>query len=161
MALRDRLQGKTRPTLPHLIRVDDTTDAVTAANAAQNDLLAALGTEREQAARDAVQAAQDALTACFEPITLTAMRPEDFEALIAAHPPREGHPVDQAWNVDTLPRATFFACAPADMTEQEWADWLTTTCSHAEQVELFNSAVAVNVRTISPTLPKDFLSILS
>ncbi|WP_062441254.1 hypothetical protein [Herbidospora daliensis] len=161
MGLRERLEGKKRLPLPYLVRVDDTTEATSAATEAQQAFLAALGTEGEEAAREAVKAAQAALAACFEPIPLTPMEPEEFEALLAAHPAREGHPVDEAWNTDTLPEAAFLACAPDVMTGPEWLAWIKKTCSHAEKISLFNAAVAVNVRTISPTLPKDWMSILS
>lgn len=161
MGLRERLKGKKRLPLPYLVRVDDTNDATRAITEAQQAFMAALGTEQQEAASEAVKAAQAALAACFEPIPLTPMEPEDFEALLAKHPAREGHPVDEAWNTDTLPEATFLECVPDAMTGPEWLAWIKETCSHAEKISLFNAAVAVNVRTISPTLPKDWLSILS
>ena len=160
MGLRERMASKALPCLPYRVRIDDTTAAEQAVRDAQGELLLALGTDREKDARLAVEAAGALLAACFETITLTAMDPDAFEELVAEHPPREGHPDDEAWNVDTLPRATFLACAPDFYTPEEWVAWLTK-CNSGERTDLYNAAVAINVRTVSATLPKDWTSILS
>ncbi|MDH2425787.1 hypothetical protein [Sphaerisporangium sp. TRM90804] len=159
MGLRERLDGKERPTLPYKVRVQDTTAAEAALGEAQAELLMALGTEREATAQEAVKAALAALEECFEPIIFTAMDPEEFEVLVAQHAPRPDTE-DEAWNVDTLPRETFLRCAPPVYTPEEWLEWITRTCNRTERVELFNAAVAVNVRTVSPTLPKGWTEIL-
>jgi hypothetical protein len=160
LGLRERLQGKKRPTLAYPVRIDDTSAAMQAVADAQGELLVSLGTEREKAAREALAAAREALKGCFEEIVLTAMAPGDFEALVDAHPPREGTD-DEAWNVDALPRAAFLLCAPDVFDAAGWEGWLAEKCSEAEQVDLFNAAVAVNVRTVSATLPKDWMETLS
>ncbi len=159
MGLRERLDGKKRPTLPYKVRVEDTTAAEAALGEAQAELVLALGTEREAAAQQTVKTALAALGACFEPIVFTAMDPEAFEALVAEHPPRPDTE-DESWNADTLPRETFLRCAPPVYTAEEWLVWIARTCNRAERVELFNAAVAVNVRTVSPTLPKGWTEIL-
>ena len=156
----DRLDGKKRTVVPYKVRVDDTTAALAATQEAGNALLLALGTEREAEAREALTVAQAELEACFATIPLTAMDPDQFEALVADHPPREGTK-DEAWDADTLPRATFFACVPAGRPTEWWEAWLKKTCSNAEQVNMFNAAVIANVRMVSPHLPKEWTEILS
>lgn len=159
--LRERLLNRTRPTAAFPLRVDDDTAAAATVAEAQMGLLLAAGTDRESEAREALQAAQAALHACYESITLRAMRPEDFEALADAHPPREGNSDDDAWNTDTFPLAVFLACAPPDLTAEEWQAFLEESVSDAEQAGLLTMAVAVNARTVDPSVPKDWTQILS
>ncbi len=160
MDLFDRLAAKPRPSLPYPVRVEDTTAAQQAVSDAQGELLMSLGGEREEAARQRLADARAALGGCFQVITLTALPPEDFEALVDKHEPREGTD-DEAWNADTFPRAAFYACVPPGRDEAWWADWLRRTCSDGEQTDMFNAAVAINVRSVSPTLPKGWTEILS
>lgn len=161
----ERLDAKPRPSLPYPVRVEDTTTAQQAVADAQGELLLSLGSEHEEAARQRLADAGAALKACFQVIKITAMDPELFEDLVDDHPPREDTDEkkwdDEAWNADTFPRALFYECVPPGRDEAWWAAWLKRTCSDGEQTDLFNAAVAVNVRSVSPTLPKGWTEILS
>lgn len=158
-SLRDRLRARPRPTLAYELPVGDVA-AARQAMAGAEDALRAARFRSDDAAEQAVAAARETLTeaeanleACYETVTLTALPPAEFEALVAVHPPREGTG-DEAWNIDTFPRACFLACAPGDLSEAEWEAVLGENLSHAERAELYSLAIAVNVRVVSPALPK-------
>lgn len=162
-SLREQLLGRPRPTLQCPIAVADTAAAERAATEAQAELqLLVLTGEADAAAeaRQRLQEAKTALEACFQPVTLTALPPDEFEALADAHPPREGTD-DEAWNVDTFPRACFLACAPTDLSTQEWETFLSERVNDGERARLYGTALAVNVRTVDPTVPKDWTGMLS
>lgn len=81
--------------------------------------------QKAAAVADALAAGEQAqrdLDGCYATIRLQAMRPQDYEMLIAAHPP-EGEQADDAppWNDTTLVPALLAACAEGDMTEDAWA----------------------------------------
>lgn len=158
-SLRDRLRARPRPTLPYELPVGDVAAARQAVARAEDALRAARfrsddGAEQAvAAAREALTGAEAALKACYETVTLTALPPADFEALVALHPPREGTS-DEAWNVDSFPRACFLACAPVDLSEAEWESVLAENLSIAERAELYSVAIAVNVRVVTGALPK-------
>jgi hypothetical protein len=107
-----------------------------------------------EAARAAVDKAQEKLDACYEKIELTPLPPDDFEALIGKHPPREDTD-DTRYNKATFPTACFLACAPADLSEQEWIEFLKSNVSSVERDDLLNLAVGVNVRRVDQAVPKD------
>lgn len=165
MGPRERLLGRARPTDSCQIRVDDSTKAEAEASAAAAELQMVLlvgGDEqaREQA-RERVHQAQAALRACFEEIVCTALPPAEFEALADAHPPRPDDLLDEAWNMDTFPRACFLACAPGYFTTAEWETWLDTQVNEGERIRLYNTAINANTRVPDPTLPKDSTPTLS
>jgi hypothetical protein len=158
----DRLSGRALPTDTYWIRVDDPTQAGEAlAEARENFRTKLLIDAPEDAiteAREAVKAAEAALKACYEPIVVTALPPDDFEVLVGKHKPRPDTD-DDAWDTTTFPKACFFACAPKEWDTAGWEAFLTTLSS-AEKKSLFHTAVAVNARVLDPTLPKDWNGIL-
>jgi hypothetical protein len=155
----DRLKNRARPSDTYWLQVEPTERAgralATAKETLQLRLLAGADEDATAAAREAVAAAEAELKACYEPITVTALAPAAFEQLVKEHPPRAGSD-DDAWNMDTFPRACFLACAPADWDGPEWAAFLDDRLSEAERLRLCNVAVAVNVRVPDPTVPKDW-----
>ncbi|MBB5130542.1 hypothetical protein HNP84_000230 [Thermocatellispora tengchongensis] len=163
-SLRDRLRARQRPSVPCRLQVDDTAAAQRAAEEAVVALRLAqargAAPEEVTAAREAVTAAQAALEACYATVTVTALPPGDLEALVAAHPPREGSD-DREWNTDTFPRALLLECLPGDMTGEEWAEFLATSCSDGEVAALEQAALAVNVRAPDGTLPKGWIETIS
>lgn len=97
-----------------------------------------------------VESAQAALAACFEPITLRALPPGEYEALVAAHKDEKAEDgVDSAG----LRRAAFLACVQGDLSEAEW-DEVFAQCSMGERVALFATALAVNIRNTDGSIPK-------
>ncbi|MCK2214292.1 hypothetical protein MF672_010885 [Actinomadura sp. ATCC 31491] len=159
MSRRDRLRGRGRPTARYPLPVDDVAAATRALRLAERAWqLAHLRTDEGgpaavAAAREALDQAQQALQECYETIELTALAPEDYEQLVAQHPPREGSD-DEEWDTEQFPVACFLACAPGDMGDQEWAEFLRRNVSWLERQELLQLAVAVNVRAVDPAVPK-------
>lgn len=162
MSLKKRLTGRALPSFTYRIRVDDTSAAEKALTEAQAEFqLAHISgdADRIDTAKKAVVDAEKALNSCYEAIVLTAMRPDEFEALVDAHPVRQNTD-DEAWNMSTFPKACFLACAPKDLTTEEWDTFLSESCSEGERTSLFNAAIAVNVRIPDPTVPKGLMEIL-
>ncbi len=159
MSRRDRLRGRGRPSATYPLPTGEVAAAARALRLAERAWqLAHLradegGPAAVAAAREALDQAQQTLEAAYETIELTAMAPEDYELLVTKHPPREGTD-DEEWNTDTFPVACFLACAPGDMGEQEWEEFLRRNVSWLEKEELLNLAVAVNVRKVDPAVPK-------
>jgi hypothetical protein len=155
---RARLLARKRPSIVYQLAVVDDTDAVTELAEAKDALDRAelrLDDTAGQAVTDAekrLAAARRAVEACYEPVTLTAMDPAAFEALVAEHPGREGK--DERWNDATFPLACFRACVDtSDLSADEWAELLTTSVSQAEQVALYAVAIAANARWPSGSIP--------
>ncbi|MEU8379781.1 hypothetical protein [Streptosporangium sp. NPDC048865] len=160
-SLRERLMNRRRPSATCRIRVDDTASATKALEQAVVGLrlLRGSGEDDLAQAQAAVREAQEALEACYQPLTLLALRPPDFEALVAAHPPREGTD-DIEWNVDTFGPALFRACAQGDMTDADWDAWFVESCSDGEEAALYQAALAINVRAPEGTIPKELTRML-
>jgi hypothetical protein len=156
---RDRLTGRTRPSdTYHLLAEDDT-----AARAAVEAALEALGTARmrlDDRAAEAVSEAEtalaranEALAACYEPVVIRAMHPKKFEELAAEHPPRKDQ--EERWNRDTFPRALFLDSVVGEMTREDWESFLEDgRCSDGEQNGLFLTAQLVNARIPDGSIPK-------
>jgi hypothetical protein len=157
---RERLLARRRPTTIHQLAVEDDVVAVAELGAAKD----AVDTARfrsddgaQQAVTDAekrLKAARAAVEACYEPVTLTALPPAEFEALIAKpeFAARDGK--EERWNADTFPRACFLACVDtSDLTADEWAGFVDGSLSQGEREALFLAAVGVNARWPSGAVP--------
>ena len=170
-SLRERLRARERPSLDYELPVGDVIGAQRALEAAEEAHRQALrhaariataenASDAEQAeAQAAVEAAREALAqaeadlaACYEHIKLTAMPPDEYEALKALHPPRPDTD-DTEYNGATFPRECFLACA-TELTPEEWEPILAENLTYAEREDLFLLAVAVNTRLVNPALPK-------
>jgi hypothetical protein len=158
---RERLLARKRPTFDYQFAVDDDTDAVAELNAAKEALDRA-GFRDDDGAAQAVAdaearlaAARAAVEACYEPVTLTALLPADFEALVALpeHAPREGK--DEKWNGETFPRACFMACVDTsgDMSAEDWAAFATENVSAGERESLRLAAISLNARWPTGAVP--------
>lgn len=161
--LRDRLLDRQRPVLAVSLLIDDDTQARRDVALAEEAFRVAHlrgEDDREKAVRAArreVDKTIKALDGCFATVTVRAMPPEEFEALIAAHPPeqgKDGGDAGEAWSDVTFPRAAFLACVDGDMSRAEWEKFLDTQCSQAERLQLYNAALSVNVRAPSYAVPK-------
>ncbi len=159
MPLRERLASRSRPTATYLLQIDDTTEAERELSEAQAALILATDDDKE-AARERVKAAQSKLEDCFEPIVFTALPPKEFEALVDAHPPRKGTE-DEAWDTTTFPRACFLACAPGELSSEEWDQFIAERCSDGETSALYSAAISANIRVPDPSLPKGLMEILA
>ncbi|MFI6883363.1 hypothetical protein [Streptosporangium canum] len=159
MSLRERLLGRPRPFDTYPLRIDDDTEVRKELERARI-LLRILQAQGETADESAVRAAaadlaaaEAQMAACYEQVILRAMPPDDFEALISAHKPREGSE-DRVWNLETFPKACLMECVESDLTAAEWEQVWTEVLSHGERGELCNAAIKVNVRSPDSTLPK-------
>lgn len=111
--------------------------------------------EVQEAARK-VDGAQAKLDACYEPLTLTALPPADFEALMAAHPPtKEQRSKDFEWNEETFRPALLAVTVEGDMTEDDWAEMNKSgQITWGEFTALFNACLNVNSRSSDDLLGK-------
>ncbi|MDN3356086.1 hypothetical protein [Actinomadura sp. DC4] len=164
-ARRERLLGRKRRTLNYQLAVDEDADAVVelveakdaldAAHIAAEDLTADRADELIGEAEERLQRARDAVAACYEPVLLTAMLPEDFEELAAKpeYAAREGR--DERWNEDTFPRIVFTECLPSDdvLSPEEWMNLVDTSLASGERKHLFAVAVGLNSRMPSGSIP--------
>ena len=158
---RERLLARKRPTVDYQLAVEDEADAVAELNAAKEALDQARFRDddgAEQAIADAearLDAARAAVDACYEPATLTALSPADFEAMIARpeYAPRDGK--EEKWNGDTFPAAIFLACVDTsgDMSAEDWATLVTENVSAGERESLYLVAIGVNARWPTGSIP--------
>jgi hypothetical protein len=158
---RERLLARKRPTVDYQLAVEDDADAAAELSAAREALHAAgFRTDEgaEQAVADAearLAAARTAVEACYEPVTLTALPPAEFEALVAEpeYAPREGK--DERWNAETFPRACFLACVDTtgEMTAEDWDTFTAENVSDGEREAMFLAAVGINARWPSGSIP--------
>lgn len=157
---RERLLARRLPSTVYQLAVEDDTEAVAELGAAKD----ALDTAKFRSDDDAEQAVVDAekrlakarraVEACYEPVTLTALPPAEFEALIAKpeHTARDGK--TEQWNAETFPKACFLACVEVgDLTANEWEAFVDGSLSKAERDALFLAAVGVNARWPSGSIP--------
>lgn len=151
---RDRLMNRTLPSVTQAIAIDDPTSALRALSHAdrvhQHAVRSGDAAEIKRT-KAALTRAQKKHDACFEQLTIRALRPKMYEALIAEHPPtREQtatatapHEAPQ-WNRDTFRPALLAACVEGDMTAEDWAAWLEEHSSRGEGDKLFVVTLALN-----------------
>lgn len=145
MGLKDRLSARRRPTATYQLRIDDDTTARAELAAAR-----AAGDEAR------IVAAQEAVEACYEQVTLTALPPADMEALLAEHPAPETLQGKSIFNPATFIPALLAACVDSDVTEADWAEYITTgAMTFGETTDLFNAVWELNYRAPDPAIPKD------
>jgi hypothetical protein len=174
---RERLLGRPRPSLPYPILVADMDgprqelDKVLR-TARQAMIRADEGTPEHAAAVASIEAAQAAVDACYETVTLRALPPAGYEQLKADHPPTAGQvaeaeklgiPPPDA-NVDTLVPEALAAGCDNGMTVEDWATFLAEHCGHGERQELRTVVLGLNEATRfaeSTVLPKGSTGIRS
>lgn len=157
MGLKDRLAARTRPSTSYSLRIDSD-------DAARAELIAAQAVGDEKRAAKA----RKAIAACYEQITIVALPPGpkpnpqpddpmDLETLRAAHPPTDEQRAknkDVLFNPQTFVPALLAACVESDVTEAEWAEYVTSgAMSTGEVSALFNLAWEINYRVPDPTIP--------
>lgn len=157
---RERLLARKRPSAVYQLAVVDDADAAAELAAAKEALDVARFRDDADAGRAVVDAdkrldkARKAVQACYEPVTLRALPPVEFEALIAKpeNQPRDGK--DERWNEDVFPLACFLATVEAgDLSVEEWSDFVTTSLSQGEATALYAVAIGVNARWPSGAVP--------
>lgn len=144
MGLKDKLAGTPRATITVALRVGNVT-------AAQAVLMQASGDP------DRVAAAEGALGACYEPVTLVALHPTQLETLIGKHPPTDEQRAKNGslFNPETFVPALLAASIESDMTEDDWAEYTTTGAMTTGEVNaLFNAAWELNYRVPDVNIKK-------
>jgi hypothetical protein len=144
MGLKDRLADRPRPSTTYSLRIDD--DEIPRA-----ELIAA----RAAGDESRIVAAQEAVEACYEQVTITALPPADMEALLAEHPAPENANVQKIFNPATFVPALLAACMDSDVTEEDWAVYVTTGAMTIGEVgALFDAVWSLNYRAPDPSVPK-------
>lgn len=147
MSLKDRLATRKRPSITYQLRIDDDT-------VAQSELVAARVADDE----GRIVAAQSAVEACYEQVTITALPPAELEELLQANPPPPAEQGKKLFNPVTFVPALLAVCVQADppVTEEDWAEFTTTGAMTAGEVAgLFNTAWELNYRIPDPNLGKE------
>lgn len=143
MGLKDRLATRRRPTASYALRIEDD-------NTARAELAAA----RAAGDESRVVAAQGAVEACYEQVTLTALPPVELEALIAAHPAPAG--MKKIFNPVTFIPALLAVSVDSDVTEADWAEYYVSgAMTNGEFSDLFEAVWRLNYRIPDPSVPKD------
>lgn len=154
LSQRDRLKNRKLPSVTQPIVIEDPTAADRALKYADRVHQHALrGGDADEIKRTkaAVGRAQKKFDACFEHLTIRALRPRDYDDLIEEHPPTEEQlaaatdPLDTPqWNRETFRPALLAACIEGDMTAEDWAEWLEESSSRGEGQKLFIVTLALN-----------------
>jgi hypothetical protein len=97
--------------------------------------------------------------ACFHRIWFRGLPLEEFDALVALHPPtEEQHREKWIWNPDTFNYALLAECAvDSDLTAEEWAEELADgdRWTRADRTKIISTCLAANQQTMADAVPKD------
>lgn len=166
MSQRERLLGRRLPPTTVRIRVDFSTesDSIRAElESAQRALAEAVTAEEVASARQRVDTCQARWDACHEVLTVNPLAPHAYDELISAHPPTdEQRDHGFEWNPDTFVPALLAACIGQDaddpMTEQDWAEWISTpqAAASGEVALLVHTCIQVNDRSPDIQVGKGF-----
>lgn len=163
MSLRERLAAKQRGSLVYRLAVEDpwpaerrVAEAEAALGSAQYEHPDSPEHEAIVAAREKVAEAKAERDACFEQITMRAIDPDEFEALLALHKPspeqRDRDP-DAEYNPETITAPLLAATVESDLSEADWKGFLGR-CSTGERNSLRLTAIGVNLRVPDPSATK-------
>lgn len=114
------------------------------------------GAEADRTAADAeLDQARAALAACYEPVVIRALPPEEFEQVAADHPARPDK--DEAYNLDTLCPELFYRGVrdTSELTREQWETEVVPQLGRGEWMGLTVAAMAINGRMSDGSIPKD------
>lgn len=168
----DRVKKRGRPSVPFRLLVvegEELTAAMEKERQAASRLRQAIVRDDPEkpdrvkelaAAKRAKKRAEKDVQACWETIRLTAMPPDEYEDLKAAHPPTpedlEADP-EAEWSKSSLRPALLASCAEGGLSAEEWQTMLAERFSKGERQDIFTTALAINESTRvveSVVLPK-------
>ena len=136
MGLNDRLKTKKRSTDTYPLRIQDDAKA-----------RAELAAARAAGDESRTVAAQLAIEACYEQVTIIAMDPPKFEDLLEKHPPPPEQADKKLFNPVTFVPALLAACVDSDVTVEDWIEYTTMgTMTRGEVADLFNTVWDLNNR---------------
>jgi hypothetical protein len=152
---------KLATTVYHLRAVDPEEEAAARAAVAEaREALTATAYRHDEDAAAAIEqaeadlaAAQEKLAACYEPVTISAVPPAEFERLAADHPTREGK--DEPYDMPALAEALFIAGVQGDLTTEQWREEVFPQLTNGERTGITTAALLVNSRGIGGGIPKD------
>lgn len=151
---RDRMMNRQLPSVVQAIVIDDPTAALRAlahADRVYQHAVRSGDAAQIKRTKAALTRAQNKHDACFEHLTIRALRTPVYEKLIAEHPatPEQiaaapaPHEAPQ-WNRETFRPALLAACVENDMTAEDWAAWMEEHSSRGEGDKLFVVTLALN-----------------
>jgi hypothetical protein len=151
---RARLLGRSLPSVPYPILVDDPTDAQRElervhARTRQLMLRHDPGSAEYRAAEVELSRAQAAVDACYETVHIRALAPARYEALKAQHPPTTDQLAEQPppdVDVNLFVPAVLAEAVEGDMTADDWADLLDHRMSDGERQEIRVIVLGINER---------------
>lgn len=163
MSLRDALARKRQRETFYDLEIADPTEPREKYEAARAALrLAEMrhGKDSDEAAeaRESLSAARAEWSACTYRITFRNLPSDEYEALVAAHPPtKEQQDKGDQWDRATFAPALIAACAvDSDMSEDEWVEELKSDrWPVADRDAVFLKALGANLEPRSATVPKD------
>lgn len=168
MSLKADLSERKRPSMPYSVQLTDPAEATAAVHRAERMARQAeiKGDAAEVKKRKAaLTRARKQLQQCFKVFEIAALEPDEYEDLIAEHPPtreqieKAGNDPSEMpeWNADTFYPALLAACVDDDMTAEDWAAFLKKRLSRGERRQLEYALVAINENVRLPeamVLPK-------
>ena len=110
-----------------------------------------------EAARTELEEVRDALRGATHRVRFQSLPPDEYEALVSAHPPtKEQQAAKEVWDEQTFAPALIAACAvDSDMTAEDWkAELASGRWSTSDKATLFIQALEANVVPRSVTVPK-------
>jgi hypothetical protein len=132
----------------HPLRVEDDAAALEALAVAENS-----GSEA------AIEAARKQIDGCYEWLTITALSPREWEALIKAHPPttEQLKAEPKSWcNQEAFVPALLAECIEGEETAEDWAEFIQSgPVSPAEVGDLVETVWVLHDRSPSALLGKD------
>lgn len=160
-SLRERLANKARRSVAHTFVLEDVAEEEAALRSARGLKFIAETKSDADAVKThdaAIKRAEKALRAKTETVTLLAMRPDDFEALLDAHPATDGQKEKDSESIydydSLLPALLVESVQDSDMSEQDWATVLRENMSHGEWAEVRDKLLDLNGRAPDLDLPK-------
>lgn len=158
----ERLLRRKLPTVVHHLRAAEPAEeqaARTAVAEARERLQRTLFRVDDDAAaaiaevEGALEAARSVLAACYEPVTIQALPPEEFEEVAADHPARPDE--DEAFNLDTLCPELFYLGVQGKLTREQWENEIVPQLGRGEWMGLQSAAMNINGRLSDGSIPKD------
>lgn len=157
MGLREDLLARGLPETTHPIRKGRVVDIKAARVALDEatrlrDKAPGIDPEHERAVYDARARLDD----CYEDITIRALAPADYEALVSAHPPTDEQADDgYLWNPESFVPALLAATVDLPWSLQDWCEMCTAgPLALGEITDLFQAAERVNGRATDARLGK-------
>lgn len=170
----ERLKNRQRPTLDYYISVKDTSELQSKVNELKTEFTKvdrrfqtdkknqANNRKRAQLKKD-IAALEKEIEESYIVLTFQALDPDEYEALMAAHPPtKEDIEQDESaiFNKNFLHELAVECCTDPNVNRENWDDVVMKSISKGEQWDLLAKVMDINVRFPSSNLPKELRTTL-